>query len=118
MTSEVGSMLSEGTIELGPGNKGFFAYPFLIPKKNGGKPLYHELKATEPVHYLHKVQNDHPETDKAGHSPRIKGSLTQHEVSILPHSNYKETLLLPSLQVEKAKSTSSKTLPFSLSTAP
>ena len=34
VASEVSSLLSEGTIELGPGNKGFFKYPFLIPKKN------------------------------------------------------------------------------------
>ena len=44
MTSEVSSMLSEGTIELGPGNKGFFAYPFLIPKKNRESHFIMNLK--------------------------------------------------------------------------
>ena len=34
MTTKISSMLPEGTIELGPGNKGFFTYPFPIPKKN------------------------------------------------------------------------------------
>ena len=34
MTSEFNLMLSEGPIELGHGNKGFFTYPFLILKKN------------------------------------------------------------------------------------
>ena len=33
MASEVRSMLSEGTIEVDTGSKGFFTYPFLIPKK-------------------------------------------------------------------------------------
>ena len=34
MTSEVSPMLSEDTIELGPGKKGFFTYPFLILREN------------------------------------------------------------------------------------
>ena len=100
MTSEVSSFLSEGTIEGAPHNKGFFMYPFLIPRKMG-KPLYHELKVAEPVHYLHKIQNDHPETDKGCHLSRTVGSLTQHQISILPHSNSKEISLLPSFQLER-----------------
>ena len=102
------AQVSEGTIELGPGNKGFFTYPFLIPPKKWGKPRYHEPKAAEQVHYLHKVKNDHPEADKGGHSSRTMGSLTQHQINILPHSNCKETSLLPSFAGEKAKSTSSR----------
>ena len=39
MTSEARSMLSEGTIELGPMNKGFFTYPSLIPRKIGKATL-------------------------------------------------------------------------------
>ena len=34
MASEVRSMLPKGTTESGAGNKGFYIYPFLIPKKN------------------------------------------------------------------------------------
>ena len=33
-TADVRSILSEGIIDLGPGNKGFFTYSFLIPKTN------------------------------------------------------------------------------------
>ena len=50
---------------------------------------------------MHKIQNEHPEADKVGHSSRSMGSFTWHQVSILPHSNYKETPLLPSLPVER-----------------
>ena len=35
VTSEINTMLAKGNIELGPGNKVFFTYPFMIPKKNG-----------------------------------------------------------------------------------
>ena len=34
-----------------------------------GKALYQEPKATEPIHYLHKVQNDHPEANKGAIHP-------------------------------------------------
>ena len=34
MASEVRPMLPKGTIEVVPGKKGLFTYPFLIPKKN------------------------------------------------------------------------------------
>ena len=101
MASEVSSMLSEGTTELGPGNKGFFTYPFLIPKKKWGKSLYHEPQATEPIHYLHKIQNDHPEADKGGYLSRTVASLIWHQVNILPHSNSKVMSLLPLLPVER-----------------
>ena len=45
MTSEASSMLSEGTKELGPGNKGFFQYPSLIPKKNAESHFIMSLKS-------------------------------------------------------------------------
>ena len=44
MASDVSSMLSEGTIEVGPGNKGFFTYPILIPKENGESHFIMNLK--------------------------------------------------------------------------
>ena len=44
MTAEGSSMLSKGTTELGPGNKGFFTHPFLIPKKNGESHFIMNLK--------------------------------------------------------------------------
>ena len=44
MTSKVRLMLSEGTIEVGPSNKGFFTYPFLIPNKNGESHIIMNLK--------------------------------------------------------------------------
>ena len=66
-----------------------------------GKPLYHESEATEPIHTLHKVQDDNPKTDKGGHLFRTMSSLTLHQVSILPHSSSKEISLLSLLWVEK-----------------
>ena len=101
MTSEVSSLLSEGIIELSPRNMEFFTYFLLIPKKNGESHFIMNLKAAELAHYLCKVQDDHSETDKRGHSSSTMGSLTQHQVSILPHSNSKETSLPTSLQVER-----------------
>ena len=44
MASEVKSVLFEYTMEVGPGNKGFFMYPFLIPKKNGESHFIMNLK--------------------------------------------------------------------------
>ena len=35
MSTEINTMLSDGTIELCLGNKGFFTYLLIIPKKNG-----------------------------------------------------------------------------------
>ena len=44
MTSELSSMLSNGTLELGPWNKGFFTYPFLIHRKNWESHFIMNLK--------------------------------------------------------------------------
>ena len=44
MTSEVTSVLSDGAIEAGPGNKGFLTYPFLISKKNKESHFIMNLK--------------------------------------------------------------------------
>ena len=88
----------QGTIELG---QGFLSISLPDSQEKWKRPFYHEVKATEPVHYLHKVQNGHHEADKGGHSSRTISSLTQHLVSILPHSNCKETSLLLLLQVER-----------------
>ena len=49
ITSEVSSMLSEGTIDLGPGNEGFFTYPFLISKKNEESHFIMNLKPINQV---------------------------------------------------------------------
>ena len=66
---------------------------------------------------MYKIQDDHLQIDKGGHSSRSVGSLTQHQVSILPHSNSKETSLLPLLQVER-QSLQIQDFAFSLCTAP
>ena len=34
MSSEINTMLLKSTIDLCPGNKGLFTYPFIIPMKN------------------------------------------------------------------------------------
>ena len=76
IVSEVRSVLSEGTIKVGPQNEGFFTYYLLDSQEKWGIPFYHEPKAAEPIDYLHKVQDDYPKTDKGGHSSRTIGSLT------------------------------------------
>ena len=70
------------------------------------KPLYHEPEATEPIHNLHKIQHDYPETHKEGQLCRAMDSLSGHQVSILPHSNSEEAALFSLLQLE------SQGLPF------
>ena len=44
MASEVRTMLFKGTIDIGPGDKGFITYPFLIPKKKGESHFIMNLK--------------------------------------------------------------------------
>ena len=44
MASEIRSMLSESTIAVGQGNKGFFTHPFLIPKTNEESHFIMNLK--------------------------------------------------------------------------
>ena len=44
MASGVRSVLSKGTIEVGPGNNGFFTYPILIPHQNGKSHFIMNLK--------------------------------------------------------------------------
>ena len=75
MASEVRSMLSVGTMGVGPENKGFLPYPFSIPMKNRESHFYHECEAAEPIQNLHKAQDDHPKTDNGGHPSRALGSL-------------------------------------------
>ena len=62
MTSQVRSMLSKSTTEVGPGNKGFLHNPFYSHEK-WGKPLYHKPEAASLIHNLPKVQDGHPETN-------------------------------------------------------
>ena len=82
--------------------EGILSISLLIPKKNGEHFTITNLKPMNQfIHYLHKVHDDLSETNKGGHLCRAMGSLTQHQVNILPHSNSKETLLLPLLQVER-----------------
>ena len=54
MNHQIQMLLKEGNIEEVPNNKGFFTYPFLIPKKNGKsrfimnlKPLNRYIKCTK-----------------------------------------------------------------------
>ena len=54
MNRQIQTLLKEGNIEEAPNNKGFFTYPFLIPKKNGKsrfimnlKPLNRYIKCTK-----------------------------------------------------------------------
>ena len=56
MTSEVSSVLSEGTTEVGPGYKGFFTYPFLIPKKNWESHFIMNLKTLNQLYTCTKFK--------------------------------------------------------------
>ena len=84
------------------------------------KLLHYKSEVAKPIHNLYKVQNDHPEAHQWGHSSRTMGSLTQHQVSILPHSSGKDASLLPYFLSCKWRGGISqfKILSFSLSTAP
>ena len=95
MSSEINTMLSERTIELGPWNKGFLL--LCHPQEERDELLHNESKASQPVHYLYKIQDDQPRTDKGGHLSRSLGSFTGHQVSILPHSYRREVLLFSTL---------------------
>ena len=117
MSSEIDTMLSNRTIGLGPGTKGLFTYPFVIPKKNGMSHSIMNLKPLSQCHYMYKIQDNHSKTDQRGHSPGSLGSLTGHQVSILPHPNSKEALLFSLFQVEKCHIPVVDLL-FGLSTAP
>ena len=44
MNRQLQTLLKEGNIEEAPNNKGFFTYPFLIPKKNGKSRFIMNLK--------------------------------------------------------------------------
>ena len=101
MTSEVMFNTILGHHRVGPREQGIVYISLPDFQEKLGMLLYHEPEPTEPVHFLHNIQNDHPQADKGGHSSRAMGSLTQHQVSILPHSNCKETSLLSLLQVER-----------------
>ena len=90
-----------GHHRVGPREQGILCISFPGSQEKWGKSLYHESKSTQPIHYLHKAQSEHSEVDAGGHSSMTVGSLTWHHVSILPHSNSKETSLLPSLSVER-----------------
>ena len=117
MTSEIFPVLSEGTIKIGPREQGILYTSLPHSQEKWEKPHCHEPKTNQPIHYLNKVQNDHPEADRVGHSSRTVGSVTQHQVSILPCSNSKKTLLLPLLPVE-GQTLPVEDLGFFLSTSP
>ena len=63
MASDVRSMLSECTIEVGPENKDFHISLLDFLEKQG-KPFHYEIKAMELVHNFCKTQDDYPETDQ------------------------------------------------------
>ena len=66
-----------------------------------GKLLYYEPQAAEPIHNLHKIQDDHPQKDKGSNPSRAMCSLTKHQVNIKPHSDSEETSLFSLHQVER-----------------
>ena len=78
--------------------------------------FHNESKDSQPVHYLYKVQDDHPETVQGGHPVGSLGNLAGHKVSILPHPKTRRHHCF--LQGRWKNTTYSfRTLPFGLSTA-
>ena len=92
-------MLCEGTIEVGPGNKGFITYPFIIPKNESSESLYNDYEASHLLYHLHKFPDGNPKIDQGSHSSRTMGRLDGHQVSILPNPNSKGALLLSLIKV-------------------
>ena len=56
------------------GTKGFSLTP-CHPQEEWNKLLHNESEATQPVHYLHKIQDDHHKADHGGHPPGSLASL-------------------------------------------
>ena len=77
MSTEIDTMLSKKTIELGLGNKGLFTYSFIIPKKKWDKSLHNESEASQPVYYLYKIQNDSHKKNQGGHYPDYQAVLLE-----------------------------------------
>ena len=94
MAWEVRSILSKGTMEGGPGNKGFFTYPFLIPKRNGESQFIMNLKLLNWFITCTKFKMTILKQKREAIHP---GQL----VVLLPHSSSKEASSLPWLQVER-----------------
>ena len=88
MASEVRSVLSKDTTEVGPGNKIFLTYPFLIPKKNGESHFIMNLKLLNQFITWTKFKTTTLKQIRKAIHPG-KGSLAQHQISILLHSNSK-----------------------------
>ena len=76
-------MLSRHIIE-----QGVVPIPFYDTQQELRKPLHYEPEVAKQIHQLYKFQNDQPEADQEGHSSRTMDSLTQHKVSLLPHSKW------------------------------
>ena len=49
---EISTMLSEETVVLGQGNKGFFTNPFIICKKKWYDSLYDKPKMPQVLYYI------------------------------------------------------------------
>ena len=101
MASEVRSVLSRDTIEVGPGNKAFFTYPFLIPKKNGESCFVMNLKPLNLLTVCTKFKLTTFKQIRKCHPSRAMDSCTWYQVSLLPHSSSEETSLFSFLQMER-----------------
>ena len=118
MTSGVSSMLSEDTIELGPGNKGFFIYPFMIPKKKGESHFIMNLKPLNQFITCTKFKITTIKHLRKAHSSRTMGSLTltscQHTATFQQQGD-----IVTFLHFRwKGKVYQLRTLPFGLFTTP
>ena len=101
MASEVRSILSKSTLEVDPGNKGFLAYLFLTPKKNGESFFIMNLKLLNHFITCTKFKMTTQKQIREAIHPGQWAVSFQHQVSLLPHPNSKETSMFPSIQVER-----------------
>ena len=117
MNHQIQMLLKEGNIEEVPNNKGFFTYPFLIPKKNGKsrsimnlKPLNRYMKCTKfKMTTLKQIRESLRNGQWA-----IQMDIKLAYCHIQMHHRHRCFLCFR----YKGKVYQFKTLPFSLSTAP
>ena len=110
MASGVRSMLSKGTTEVCPLNKGLFIYPFLIPYTNGESCFIFNLK---PLNQLIACTNFRMSTLKMIREATVQGNEQFHATSSQHSSTFQlqGDIIIFFTSGGEAKSTSSGTCP-------
>ena len=118
MSSEIDTILSEGTILLGLRNR-VFHIPLYHSQEEKYESFHNSSEAPHPLLNMHLDSNSRPEADQGGYSVRAISNIAGHLASILWHPSCEKKQLLSLLYFRwKSKIHHFRTLPFSLSRAP